>query len=219
MDGKSPDGEFFHLSPGRRRSRPQGFGTGFNPRGSAMVWVHLPVPTGQGTRTRLSPLGSWGLGFRDGGTLQEGPGADPHKADGDLIPSQGREGRALGAAAMEQPAGILLGWVKGTHPRQEINPQNNGKLPKMSSLQYPERCRLGSAVTVLASRFSQQDLGWGRDATARNTRDGEGMLLPETRATRHCGERARGVKLCQRVTCEGSSAWNRSWLGFLRHTK
>lgn len=38
----------------------------------------------------------------------------------------------------------------------------------MSSLQYLERCRLGSAVTVLASRFSQQDLGWGRDAPAQN---------------------------------------------------
>lgn len=181
--------------------------------------VASPTPHRAEDEDPAVPSGVMGFGVQGWGHPARRTWGRPPQGRRGLIPSQGSKGQALGAAAMEQPAGILLGWVKGTYPRQEINPQNNGKLPKMSSLQYLERCRLGSAVTVLASRFSQQDLGWGWDAPARNTRDGEGMLLPETRATRHCRERARGVKLCQRVTCEGSSAWNRSWLGFLRHTK
>lgn len=47
---------------------------------------------------------------------------------------------------------------------------------------FLERCRLSSAGTMLASRFSGI---WDR----------EGMLLPETRAMRRCRERAQGVKL------------------------
>lgn len=174
--------------PGHRWSWPQGFGTGFNHRGSAMVWLHLPLPTGQKTRTRLSPLGSWGLGCRDparqgwGHPARQDLGQTPVRQTGTRSHPKGARVGLWEQLQWSSPRELRWAGLRGHILIKKLKPQNNKKHPKMNSLQYLERCRLSSAGTMLASRFSGI---WDR----------EGMLLPETRAMRRCRERAQGVKL------------------------